>query len=82
MRPETEDKIMSAAMIVFMLGAAMTFLGLGLLAIGIAEFRSYGKADSGSAACVSPVEGNRSAVNDLEEEGATERVRQNREARP
>lgn len=42
MRPETEDKIMSAAMIVFMLGAAMTFLGLGLLAIGIAiaEFRS------------------------------------------
>ena len=68
MIPETEDKIMSAAMIVLMLGAAMTFLGLGLLAIGIAiaEFRSVGKADSGSAACVSPVEGNRSVAAGLD----------------
>lgn len=64
MRPETEDKIMFAAMIMLMVAAAMMFLGLCLMTIGIAitEFGSVGKANPGGAACVSPVEGNRHMV--------------------
>lgn len=68
MRIETEDRLMTAAIIMLLVGAAMTFLGLGVLAIKAAfgEFGSVGKADPGGAAGVSPVEGNRHVVAGLD----------------
>ena len=48
---ETEDRLMTAAMIMLLVGAAMAFLGLGVLAIRAAfgEFGSVGKADGREA---------------------------------
>ena len=51
MSVETEDRLMTAAMIMLLVGAAMAFLGLGVLAIGagIAELGSVCKADGREA---------------------------------